>query len=59
MRLHLMAQVQFYAVEDQDGTSDYRRLADLQPIDARQNVDGICAENSQHAHKDVVQNAWK
>ena len=38
-----------------DGCRDHDWLSDLQAVDSGQNVDGVRAEDCQHAHVDVVQ----
>lgn len=59
MRIHLVTEQQFNGIEDQNGACNNQGLSHLQAIDARQDVDGICAEYRQHAHEDVVQGTLK
>lgn len=46
-------------VEDDDGAGDKQGLTGLDTIDARQDVDGICAEHREHSHVDIVENACR
>ena len=43
-------------VEEDDGARDEQGLSWLNAVDPSQDVDGVCAEHSQHAHVNVVQN---
>ena len=50
----LVLTIQLYDVEDDNGNSDDDGLSGLNAVDASHDVDGICTEDSQHAHVDVV-----
>ena len=43
-------------VEEDDGARDEEGLSRLDAVDPGQDVDGVGAEHSQHAHVNVVQN---
>jgi len=47
---------QLNQVEEEDRTSNDRRLSHLDAIDPREDVDGIGAEHRQHPHVQVVEN---
>lgn len=44
-------------VMQKDKASDHEALSGLDPVDARVDVDGVSAEDSEHAHVNVVENA--
>lgn len=46
-------------IEDDDGAWDKKSLARFDPIDACEDVDGVCAEHCQHSHVDIVENAYR
>ena len=48
--------VHFPEIEDSNGGGNDDGLANLQTVDARQDVDGVGAEHGQHPHEHVVQN---
>lgn len=48
---------QFDDVVDNDGGGNNDRLSDLKAVDAGVDVDGVGAEDGQHAHVDVVSQA--
>ena len=47
--------IEGHDVEDDDTEGDDDALADLQPIDAGQDVDGVGAEDGQETHVDIVE----
>jgi hypothetical protein len=44
-------------VEHSDAARNHQRLANFHSVDAGNDVDGICAENHQRCHVDVVERA--
>lgn len=47
---------QFDQIKNDDAGSNDDTLADLQAVDARQDIDRVRAKDGQHDHVDVVQN---
>lgn len=57
MALITSAQEDFHEVECDNGKGNDEGLSYFKAIDASQDIDGIGAEDSQHSHVDVVQEA--
>lgn len=43
---------------DEDGDGNDECLASLDTVNPRQNIDGVGAEYSEHAHVQIVQRTW-